>query len=341
MVCKYLKLFIGIFLWMFIFTATGEKNANQFIESCRKGAESKTITITGKENWAFLKSELRFLSSGDFWGENSAITSQAKDPKAKDPLAAITAYNKALSAENIELMLLPIPPKAVIYPDKLPDTDLPIARYDESIQRFYEILRKQGVKVIDVTPILINARKTSDEPLYCLGDSHYSSYGCKIIANALAQEIKKSNKLSGNRKFDIEKNTIRISGDLYKAAQNNIGNTLPKEETLFLYTVKGNETKSSDSPILILGDSHTLVFDIGADLFATQAGLPSLLAAALNTPIDVIGVRGSGATPARINVYRRSKSDPNFLKKKKLFIWCFSAREFTEANGWNASIPLK
>ena len=103
----------------------------------------------------------------------------------------------------------------------------------------------------------------------------------------------------------------------------------------------GTGTKSKDSPVLMLGDSHTLVFDVGSDLFATGAGLSSLLAASAGMPVDVMGVRGSGATPARINVYRRSKSDKNFLKKKKLFIWCFSAREFTEASGWNANVPVK
>ncbi|HIU55012.1 MAG TPA: hypothetical protein IAB03_04285 [Candidatus Gallibacteroides avistercoris] len=341
MIIKHLKLFIGILTFVFLSPATAQENSTTFMEACRKGAQSPTITVAGKENWAFLKSELRFLSAGDFWGENAAKTSQAKDPKVQDPLAAITVYQKALAAENIDLILLPIPPKAVIYPDKLPDVNLPVARYDQSLQRFYDILRKQGVQVFDVTPLLINARKNSDEPLYCLGDSHYSSYGCKVIAEALAKEIQKSHKLSGKQKYTTEKNNIRITGDLYKAAQNSSGNTLPKDESIALYTVKGGETKSKESPILILGDSHTLVFDIGADLFSTNAGFPSLLAAALKMPVEVMGVRGSGATPARINVYRRSKADVNFLKQKKLFIWCFSAREFTEANGWNASVPIK
>lgn len=341
MIIKHLKLFIGILTFVFLSPATAQENSTTFMEACRKGAQSPTITVAGKENWAFLKSELRFLSAGDFWGENAAKTSQAKDPKVQDPLAAITAYQKALAAENIDLILLPIPPKAVIYPDKLPDVNLPVARYDQSLQRFYDILRKQGIQVFDVTPLLINARKNSDEPLYCLGDSHYSSYGCKVIAEALAKEIQKSHKLSGKQKYTTEKNNIRITGDLYKAAQNSSGNTLPKDESIVLYTVKGGEAKSKESPILILGDSHTLVFDIGADLFATNAGFPSLLAAALKMPVEVMGVRGSGATPARINVYRRSKADVNFLKQKKLFIWCFSAREFTEANGWNATVPIK
>jgi alginate O-acetyltransferase complex protein AlgJ len=55
-----------------------------------------------------------------------------------------------------------------------------------------------------------------------------------------------------------------------------------------------------------------------------------------------VGVRGSGATPARINLYRRSQSDPLYWDTKKLVVWCFTAREFTECGptGWRI-LPVK
>jgi alginate O-acetyltransferase complex protein AlgJ len=54
----------------------------------------------------------------------------------------------------------------------------------------------------------------------------------------------------------------------------------------------------------------------------------------------LIGTRGSGATPVRINLYRRSVKDAGYLAKKKVVVWCFAAREFTEATeGW-AKAPV-
>ena len=47
----------------------------------------------------------------------------------------------------------------------------------------------------------------------------------------------------------------------------------------------------------------------------------------------VLGVRGSGATPSRVSLYRRAKADPAYLTAKRLVVWCFSAREFTEGSG--------
>ena len=52
--------------------------------------------------------------------------------------------------------------------------------------------------------------------------------------------------------------------------------------------------------------------------------------------VDVVGVRGSGATPARINLLRRKDN----MAGKKLVIWCFSAREFTEATGGWRLVPV-
>ena len=87
-----------------------------------------------------------------------------------------------------------------------------------------------------------------------------------------------------------------------------------------------------NSPILLMGDSHTLVFH---DFLAERAGLLDQLALEIGIAPYLIGTRGSGATPVRLSLYRRSLKDQGFLAKKKLVIWCFTAREFTEASqGW-------
>jgi alginate O-acetyltransferase complex protein AlgJ len=90
---------------------------------------------------------------------------------------------------------------------------------------------------------------------------------------------------------------------------------------------------------LLLGDSHCLVFHAGGDMLATGAGLADQLAFELGMPVDLIGVRGSGATPARMNLMRKIKSDEKYLAGKKLIVWCFAAREFTESQGWR-KVPV-
>ena len=94
-----------------------------------------------------------------------------------------------------------------------------------------------------------------------------------------------------------------------------------------------------NSPLLLLGDSHTLIYH-DRDFLAVRAGLVDQLALQLGFAPDLIGTSGSGATPVRINLYRRSVKDAGYLAKKKVIVWCFAAREFTEATeGW-AKVPV-
>jgi alginate O-acetyltransferase complex protein AlgJ len=84
-----------------------------------------------------------------------------------------------------------------------------------------------------------------------------------------------------------------------------------------------------------MGDSHTLIFHDPL-LFARGAGLPDHLALRLGLAVDLVGVRGSGATSTRIELLRRKDN----LEGKKLVIWCFSFREFTESTtGWR-KVPV-
>ena len=74
-------------------------------------------------------------------------------------------------------------------------------------------------------------------------------------------------------------------------------------------------------------------------MHAAGAGLPDQLAFELGAPVDVLGVRGSGATPARVSLARRARANPNYLAEKKVIIWCFGARELTQADAWKI-VPL-
>jgi hypothetical protein len=307
-------------------------------------AGTQKSVVAGKDGWLFLKSELRHLSVGAFWGDASAKTSLATKASWKDPLPAIVDYHNRLKAEGIQLLLMPIPPKAAIYPDKLPvdlawNATRPV-RLDTHHVQFYKTLTDSGVHVIDIAPLLLKARTQSAEPLYCARDSHYSPAACTLIASHLAKILKAQPVFSNlkPKSFDAKQIKTTIRGDLAEMAQ------LPPNtgaEPITLRLISGEGTKDPSSPVLLFGDSHNLVFETGGRMHAIGGGLPSQLAYELGIGIDVMGVFGSGATPSRINIYRRSKSEAGFLKKKKVFVWCFTAREFTEGSGWSAKIPVK
>ncbi len=286
--------------------------------------------VEGDDGWLFFVPELRHIAAGPFWGEAAETASRARRADARDPLPAILDVHQALQDIGVELILVPVPPKAVVYPQFLPGADtLGAERLDPHHREFYRLLAEHGVKVLDLTDIF----RAGDHPdygaFYCQEDTHWSGWGCVVAAEKLAEMLGDRVSNPAPESFATEWRTIEIRGDLHHM----MGATEGPAEALWVREVDG-ETRSADSPVLVLGDSHSLVFHAGGDMHHSGAGLVDQLAAELQQPIDLIGVRGSGATPARINLFRRAQRESDFWEKKEVVIWVFSAREFTESDGW-------
>jgi len=307
-----------------------EGDAGRFREICAKqaAAAGDSMTVPGKDGWLFLASELRHIGAGPFWGEAAIKVSQATSPGKADPLPAILDFNKQLKALGIELILAPVPCKALVYAEKI-DEGTP-QRLDAVHQQFFKLLGGKGLKVLDLAETFWQEKAKPGGPLlYCKTDTHWSPHGCEVTARQIKKMLAAPAWLSGKPdRFKTKQESRTISGDLTDGKGT-------EELPVRVVQAPVSALEERASPILLLGDSHTLVFHAGADMHGTGAGLADQLAAELGIPIDVIGVRGSGATPARVNLMRRAKADPAYLAGKRLVIWCFAAREFTESAGWS------
>lgn len=300
--------------------AAGDPAAD-FRELCaRQAAAGEAMMVPGNDGWLFLRSELRHISVGPFWGEAAAKVSRASSPEKADPLPAIVDFHEQLEKLGIKLLVVPVPCKALVYPEQIGGPAQ--GRLDAVHQEFYGLLAGKGVNVLDLTDDLRAAREVRS---YCKTDSHWSGHGIALAAKKIAAAI--ANRDWAKQEFKTETRETQITGDL--------GGT----ETLPLRFVTGSDP-SRESPVVLLGDSHTLVFHAGDDMHARGAGLPDQLAVELGTPVDLIGVRGSGATPARVNLMRQARAHPEYLSKKKVIIWCLTAREFTESTGWS-KVPIR
>jgi SGNH hydrolase-like domain, acetyltransferase AlgX len=293
--------------------------------------------FAGVDGWLFLAAELRFMSVARFWGADAANVSRSSKPEWADPIPAIADFNKQLKDRGIQLLLVPVPPKAEIYPDKLlPEVRVSGTDVTPLKGLFYDELRSQGVEVLDLAPSFLAYRAKEQEAVFCKTDTHWSGIGCVLAAQAIAEKIRvKVPELPSKGDYTSDWVNISIEGDLSGLLSAKIPK--PGPESVRVRSVVSKATGSGvvpdpNSPMLLLGDSFTLVFH---DFYATNAGLLDQLAVELGFAPDVIGTRGSGATPVRISLFRRGAKDPDFLAKKKIVVWCFASREFTEAaQGW-------
>jgi alginate O-acetyltransferase complex protein AlgJ len=298
--------------------------------------------IAGKDGWLFFVPELRSLSVGPFWGERATEVSRSSKPEYADPLPAIVDFHEQLKKADIELLVVPVPAKAAAYPERLaPEAgfDAGKLRCDPRQREFYELLGTRGVNVVDLLPLFVEHRG-DPAGMYCRTDTHWSGAAVALAAQAIADRVRDRPWLKELKpaKYDVETREQEISGDLARL----LDESQPARERMPLSFVGVRQggalvpfEPDRDSPVLLMGDSHTLVFH-DPELFARGAGLPDHLALRLGMPVDLVGVRGSGATTTRIELLRRRDN----LKGKRLVVWCFSFREFTESfTGWR-KVPV-
>ncbi|MBV9488235.1 MAG: hypothetical protein JO069_00730 [Verrucomicrobia bacterium] len=299
--------------------------------------ESATV-LAGADGWLFLASELRLLSVGRFWGEDAIRVSHAPKPEFADPFPAIVDFYQQLKARGITLLLVPVPPKAAVYPEKVvPGPAVSEDVTSPFLDRFYNKLRATGIDVLDLGPLFLKHRTGEHGEVFCRTDTHWSGFGCVLAAQAIAERVRSNlREAEATPKAYVPQWTdSAIEGDLSGL----LGRNAPKPglENVSVRTVREQATGAPvqpdpGSPVLLLGDSFTLVFH---DFLAERAGLLDQLALELGFAPDLIGTRGSGATPVRISLYRRSAKAPDYLARKRMIVWCFTAREFTEAaQGW-------
>ncbi len=131
-------------------------------------------------DWYFLQKELAHLATGQFWaGDYSGTLSKT------DPAPIIIDYHEKLKAIGVELLLIPVPPKANVYAEKFSAEASPTA-----LAPFYAKLAEAGVQVVDLEPVFAaELEKNPDRKLYCEKDSHYSPYATQLVADLIHQKF--------------------------------------------------------------------------------------------------------------------------------------------------------
>ncbi len=283
-----------------------------------------TITYKAENGWLYSKNELAHLAKWELAQGGVVKKSACLKPANADPLPALKAFNDALAGIGIKLIVVPVPPKIAIEPC----APLQPGEAMVYLRPFYRELRAQGIDVLDLSERYLAAPK---EHYYCRTDAHWNPAGIAVAAEELAKLIQ----LRGKEEFPLTGPMLTVTGDLAKS----LDPQKPEQEN-FAFTMVGGKPIDESSPILLIGDSHTLVFSTGGDMLAEHGGLAERLALQLKMPVERIGVKGSAATAVRINLYRKAARDPQWLRNKKFVIYCFSCREFTEStSGW-VKVPV-
>jgi alginate O-acetyltransferase complex protein AlgJ len=251
------------------------------VTCARLSAEAEaanTSVVTGSDGWYFAA------------GETAALGRAA--PHSAVAVDTISAHAERLRGAGVELVIAAVPPKGIIYPDRLApelDVPIPVPRLDGTLQEAYEDLRARSVRVVDLTEAFIRDRFHPEGPLYCRHDAHWSGVGCVVAAEVIAAAVRDLAVLDmpPTRTYGLAWFTIPIQGNLVgglaeppRREEVRARGLIEPEDPLLTPAVR-----NTDAPVAIVGDTHALVFHAGEPYHARGAGIAEQLAFEFRQPV--------------------------------------------------------
>ena len=278
--------------------------------------------IRGRDGWLFYRPGVRYLTEP--W------------PQSGDhALAAIRSLSDQLAERGIQLLVLPVPGKASIYPDRLRlrGEELP-SPPNHHTRQLVDELRNDGIEVLDLTAIFAQARGAPGEPdLYLTQDTHWSPHGVRNAARMVASRLLALGWIErGTTDYTLASVPIQRHGDIVRMMQSPpLERLLPTEEvsTQVVRDENGEPyADTSDSQVLILGDSFLRIYE---EHEPGSAGLRAHLAREIGFPLTSIVNAGGASTLVRQQLSRT----PELLEGKRVVIWEFIERDIRfGVEGW-------
>ena len=155
------------------------------------GAGNERVYV-GRDGWLFFRSDVESVTGPGFLEPSSlarrrAAVSELTRAPAPDSRPAIIDFARDLAARGTQLVVVPIPVKPTIHPDRLTTgltaADAPV--HNRSYAGWLDDLRQAGVVVFDATPVLLTA-SAEGLPAYLESDTHWRPHAMEATAEALA-----------------------------------------------------------------------------------------------------------------------------------------------------------
>jgi hypothetical protein len=297
------------------------------------GEGNRKVVVAGG-GWLFYRPEVEALTG---WGPmKKEPYSVMKDPElARAPAAreVVLEFAGQLRERGVELLLVPLPVKAMLYHELLFRSTLDGPLYHPDQLAFYEALRGQGIRVLDLAPGLYDLKKRF--PLFLKQDTHWTPEAMKRCAGWVADYVKKAfPELVGQlgvQDLDARIFDRKVLGDLVGLLGLADERALFEPEGVQLFALNGLQ-RDAEAAVTLLCDSFVNIYDDPTLGFAAEEGDTELmhggfadhLSMKLGTVLDVIARNGAGTTATRREFAARPV---DVVAKKKLVIWVLASRD--------------
>ena len=337
--------------------------------------------VRGRDQWLFYRPDLRYLVDRSATTDGaSKWTSLSDDATRRGSVErAILRFRDQLQERGIALVVVPVPGKPSVYPDRV--TGRAVGRPPQVQSPTLELLRtlrRNGVSTVDLFSVFGTARSDAalpgiHGPLYLAHDTHWTPLGAQLAAASVAARLREMN-LAPSQAKELRAERVPVTrwGDVLDMMQiPGLREAFPSQTVECLRVLDPAlgplVPTASDRPgtyrypgqqasVLVLGDSFCRIYQ-----YPEPQSLGELPAAAgrmedSGTKRLLPGSAGfishlalALRSPvdaivsdggASTDVRRKLSTDPEILEGKKVVIWEFVERDIAlGGQGWE-DVPL-
>lgn len=303
--------------------------------------EGNRKTVIGRGGWLFYRPALDSLTGyGPMTREPRSVADDPTLPPWEGPRDVILEFGAQLREFGVELVLVPVPVKPMIYSEWLGagSSGHGVIRHPDA-ERFYTALREDGIEVLDLADAFYGMREAGKgvTPLFLKQDTHWTPRGAQVAAELVADFLRSRPWFEGLAsdpgRFEVREETVVHSGDLVgnldlgEGQEFFQGEEARVEKVIDRSTGKAVHLEDKDSPIVLLGDSFTNIYRQEDMEWGTGAGFAEHLARQLGMTLDVIAFNGQASTGVRKELATRRGSARLMREKKKAVVWTIAARD--------------
>ncbi len=264
-----------------------------------------------------------------------------------DPRPAILDFHRRLEARGIRLVLVPVPSKVTIHPERF------TARFGEngsaprnpSFRQFVREMADAGVLVFDPAAFLLEGAVERRESQYLEADSHWTPAAMTRAARELARFLRCRIDLPApSVQYRRVAKTVSNLGDIARMLQLPPGRQpYPPQSVAVQSVVTGANTlwrPRRDASILLLGDSFTNIYSVSEMGWGEAGGFAEQLGYSLGLPLDRVTRNAGGAFATRRMLSRELARGRDRLAGKRVVVWEFAERELAVGDWQFLSLTL-
>lgn len=305
------------------------------------GAGSEEAYV-GRDGWLFYRPDVDAL----------VMTSPGGNGAAR----GIAGFAAQLAARGVRLVVVPVPGKASIHPEKIalgaatfaaPPISAVLSGLSGELEAAWREEKNADPsmrpRVVDPTEVLWQQKKSGGADQFLRTDSHWTPVAMQAVARMVSGIVASEGGKIRPEKLVVEKRRITAVGDTARMHALPASSSWFQPQEVEMETIRGADgvawQADRDSPVLVLGDSYSNIYSTEDLGWGEGSGFAEHLSYDLGGRVDKLAQNNAGAKSAREMLSAESGRHSGWLDGKKVVVWVMAAREFVHGDWADVRLP--